>query len=92
MQDSETLEIVDLESLLSDELHCESPHTTIWGEDGGCSVSVTHLATRTCGNVQRICSNRAEYLSRWNPVWRSRGTRCHYCGSTDCTVEVTAFG
>jgi hypothetical protein len=76
MQDSETLEIVNLESLLSDELHCESPHhpSAKGFNDAGCTIRVTHRITG-CVLGALICESRAVYkIHEMN-----RGTICADC-------------
>ena len=76
MQDSETLEIADLESLFSDELHCEA--TRVHDPRGKwyvpCSHSVTHRATNCTGSAN-VCLNTAERSERN----KARGHVCIDC-------------
>jgi hypothetical protein len=77
MQDSETLEIVDLESLLTDELHCEAPtcHDPSNWWYVPCSHSVTHRIY-ACVHPQgrNVCQNATDSALRDVPT-----TNCADC-------------
>lgn len=85
---TEQNDLAQMESWLDDELQCESPHTCVWGDDGGCSVEVTHRIVRDCGVAQLVCENRAAYFEKMNPVWRANGSKCFYCRSSGCFTQI----
>lgn len=72
-----TSEMSQLEILLSDEVACESSHkcNPKFGGDGGCSGSVTHVATSVHSQAL-ICGNRAAYLAKTD---RDRRVWCRIC-------------
>jgi len=78
--DLETLaglsEVAVLESWLSHELRCESPHTpSTWGDnDAGCTIVATHRIV-SCRGATLICQSRAEHLS----LCTENGTLCMDC-------------
>lgn len=77
-----------MESWLDDELRCESSHECRWGEDGGCSIEVTHRLVRGCGPTRLVCKNRAAYFRTMNPVWSAEGILCFHCKSSSCRAQI----
>lgn len=80
----QTLEILNLESLLEDECKCESEHpaTRLGVTDDGCSVVATHRAI-SCRVNLLACENRAKFAR--SLMAKPRFT-CSGCGNraSDC--------
>ena len=80
---NDTLELIDLESLMSDELRCQSDHSPEDLEDGEpicgeyCSIKVVARKRVPCSGLDfLICEN-----SRiWNEWWIGEHAECGGCG------------
>ena len=73
-----TVEILELNSWLDDELKCESQHRDFRNRE--CSVTVTHIA-KGCEVPSLACTRQAEWVNSWS----SSEIPCGDCGAPCAT-------